>query len=597
MIDVTRPTAAEAKLAQRLQAVSDILLGGPPAPDQQPVGGAGAVLDRLVRATQSDPSPDRVWLLCTAVFGAYPSPDDVSAAIRYFQLASAVEAGLWLVARATTTSAALAEEGRRAIEAELRDRRAARRARAGRHPRASPYVARARWVAGRAAARVPSVRRAAHRGRVWLAVVRGRTAQARYEWRRHRDLFLGRPAAPAVSLGVGVGGWQVSELRVVTDRVVVDVNHSSRHDLHTGIQQVVRRTVPIWARDHQVLPVAWTDDHATWRSLSSAESHRVLNRGLEPPTDPSQVTSPVVIVPWRTVVVLAETPPEAACDRLAGLAQYSGNAVVAIGHDCVPVVSADLVPASEPQRFARYLTILKYARRIAGVSNSATEEFGGFSSAVAAQGLAGPTVIECTLPIDAVTLAGPTSDAPHQETPMVLCVGSLEPRKNHLALLYAAERLWREGLAFELLLIAGSGWGNDVPHMITRLRDAGRPITVLTMATDAEVVAAYRRARFTILASLHEGYGLPVAESLSQGTPVITSNYGSTKQIAAGGGALLVDPRDDDAILAGMRALLTDDHLLHTLRDQIQARPTRTWQQYATELWEHLVQPELPAVG
>jgi glycosyltransferase involved in cell wall biosynthesis len=84
-----------------------------------------------------------------------------------------------------------------------------------------------------------------------------------------------------------------------------------------------------------------------------------------------------------------------------------------------------------------------------------------------------------------------------------------------------------------------------------------------------------------------------VAESLAFGTPVITTSYGSTEEIASTGGSLLVDPRDDEAIVAAMRKLLLDDDLVQELRDQIKARPLRSWQQYATELWDCLVQPEI----
>jgi glycosyltransferase involved in cell wall biosynthesis len=377
-------------------------------------------------------------------------------------------------------------------------------------------------------------------------------------------------------------------LLVVTDRVVVDVDHSARYDLHTGIQQVVRRTLPLWERDHPIVPVAWTDDRAIWRTLAAQERHRVLRRGQASPAGPDAPQA--LVVPWRTVVVLPETPPYQASGRLAALAQYSGNQVVAVGYDCIPMVSADLVPASEPQRFARYLTVLKYARRVAGVSRSATTEFAGFAAALPAQGLPGPVVLECPLAVEA--LSSPVEPtAPPVQPPLVVCVASLEPRKNHLSLLYAAERLWREGLSFQLLLIAGSGWGDEVPARIRQLQEAGRLITSRRSATDGEVQAAYRAARFSVLPSLHEGYGLPVAESLAWGTPVITSNYGSTQEVAEGGGALLIDPRDDEALVDAMRRLLTDDVLLETLRVHARARPSRSWEDYAADLWEHLVGP------
>ena len=85
-------------------------------------------------------------------------------------------------------------------------------------------------------------------------------------------------------------------------------------------------------------------------------------------------------------------------------------------------------------------------------------------------------------------------------------------------------------------------------------------------ATGVELHNAYSRARFTVFPSLHEGFGLPVAESLEHGTPVITTNYGSTEEIGRDGGAILIDSNDDEELVAAMRRLLTDDELIEQLR-------------------------------
>ena len=77
--------------------------------------------------------------------------------------------------------------------------------------------------------------------------------------------------------------------------------------------------------------------------------------------------------------------------------------------------------------------------------------------------------------------------------------------------------------------------------------------------------AAYRLAHCVVFPSLNEGFGLPVAESLACGTPVVTSGFGSMREIARHGGAILVDPRDDHDIAAGLRLMLTDRELHETL--------------------------------
>ena len=67
------------------------------------------------------------------------------------------------------------------------------------------------------------------------------------------------------------------------------------------------------------------------------------------------------------------------------------------------------------------------------------------------------------------------------------------------------------------------------PDRIAALTQFGRPITVLRNVDQARLDQAYRSARFTVFPSRHEGYGLPVAESLEAGTPVITSDFGSLR--------------------------------------------------------------------
>jgi glycosyltransferase involved in cell wall biosynthesis len=401
-------------------------------------------------------------------------------------------------------------------------------------------------------------------------------------------------------------GELAAPIDVVARSVVVDVDHSAKYDLHTGIQRVSRSLLPIWTAEHGVVPAAWTAQSGALRHLFPAELTRVIEwNGIagDPDTEfgrpASELAATRLIVPWRSVLVLAEVPPTAACDRLAAIGSYSGNRLVVVAHDAIPIVSADMVPSEDTGKFVRFLTAMKFASRVAGVSASAASEIAGFAAALATQGLTGPAVVEVPLGAprsEQIAPAGPVADptaADVSSAPTVLVVGSHEPRKNHLAVLHAAELLWREGLRFSLAFIGGSGWGDEFPRRARELQAIGRSIRVRRAVTDQELNDAYSAARFSVFPSLHEGFGLPVVESLGHGTPVITSDFGSTAQSAAAGGTLLVDPRDDAALTAAMRTLLTDDDALARLREQIARRPERTWQDYADELWERLVQPEL----
>ena len=435
--------------------------------------------------------------------------------------------------------------------------------------------------------------------RLWLALVvmTGSFPEASDVHRLRRSLRAGtRSEAMAVLLSSAVrpasaDGFGGSAIRIVADRPVVDVDFCARHGHNSGIQRVVRETLARWAADtdKSFELVAWTNRGSAMRELRPDEEGRVLEwtsakRAQASPD--SYDDGAVLVVPFNTDVILPEVAREHICSRLAALAQFSGNRVSAVGYDTIPIVSAQDVPYSEANRFAKYLWAVKHMDRVLSISRSAGEEFAGFADALAAQGLVGPKISAVPLPIDTV---GASFTAQNDTTalPLVLSVGTQEPRKNQVSLLYAAEQLWREGYAFELMFIGGADavLARDFDLLVERLKAAGRTLTVHRHATDELLQAAYARARFSAFISLHEGFGLPVGESLAYGTPVLTSDYGSIEEIARDGGCYSVDPRDDEAVLAGLRRMLDDDTLIETLLVELGARVPRTWEDYADELW------------
>ncbi|WP_051640138.1 glycosyltransferase family 1 protein [Cellulomonas sp. URHE0023] len=381
------------------------------------------------------------------------------------------------------------------------------------------------------------------------------------------------------------------EIEVVHQGVVVDVDFTARNDTHTGIHRVVREVLPRWSTVHPITAAAWTDSYTALRTLDPTERGRVFHHGRAVEARSSTVAPQRLVVPWQSTIVLPDVPNAAASDRLGTIGSMSGNDLSLIGYDMIPVTSAETRPFADALGFAQYLTVVKHARNIAAISRSATTEFSGFASSLAAQGLPEPTVREVVLTED----APPHHEAVVRRTgrPRVVCVGSREPHKNQRTVLHGAERLWREGLDFELELIGGDGWSVDgLERAIARAQSLGFPVLDTGRVDDDYLWEALRSAEFTVFVSLHEGYGLPVADSLACGTPVITSNFGSQQEIAEGGGCLTVDPRSDASVTDGMRRLLTDAALLQQLRAEAVARPARTWDQYADELWHALVPAE-----
>jgi glycosyltransferase involved in cell wall biosynthesis len=151
--------------------------------------------------------------------------------------------------------------------------------------------------------------------------------------------------------------------------------------------------------------------------------------------------------------------------------------------------------------------------------------------------------------------------------------------------------LWREGLDFELRILGHLGnERSPLVGLVPELQMLGRPLVQETGVSDLRIASSLLEARCLVFPSLHEGFGLPVAEALSHGVPVITSDFGSTRELADGNGGLLVDPEDVSAICDALRALLVDDELHARLVAEARARPARSWVDYAHDLWEALVE-------
>lgn len=140
--------------------------------------------------------------------------------------------------------------------------------------------------------------------------------------------------------------------------------------------------------------------------------------------------------------------------------------------------------------------------------------------------------------------------------------GTLERRKN-VARLIRAHAL--SGSTRCLTLIGAFGHGKDEILRERYRHPHPEWIRLLPWADRESLIGVMIGARAVVFPSLAEGFGLPIAEAMALGVPVLTSAGHATEEVAGGAG-LLVAPEDTGAMAEALRALDCDDELVETLR-------------------------------
>ncbi|WP_211257397.1 glycosyltransferase family 4 protein [Muricoccus aerilatus] len=149
--------------------------------------------------------------------------------------------------------------------------------------------------------------------------------------------------------------------------------------------------------------------------------------------------------------------------------------------------------------------------------------------------------------------------------------GAIEPKKNVGRLI---EAFLASGSDKQLILVGKQAWKSDQElkflfdehiNMSFSVEENGRRVTrrrvvLLDYVPFRLLVSLIRGARAVLFPSLYEGFGLPVLEAMSLGTPVLTSNTSSMPEVV-GDAAVRVDPYDVRAMTEGIRALDADEEL------------------------------------
>jgi glycosyltransferase involved in cell wall biosynthesis len=379
----------------------------------------------------------------------------------------------------------------------------------------------------------------------------------------------------------------------------IDLTHTSHTRARTGIQKVCLTLLKELGQDGRLRPLVHDRYAGQWRDPDREETNCLRDAGDEvPPGRRSSRWS------WRQQLrgrlarfVSRRKNPDGVtglfCPEIIDSARISslledtwtGSLTkVALFHDAIAVTHPEWCPARTVEHFPNYLVALSRFDHVICISESSRQDLLQFwqskgitpaPNSVVSLGLAGKPAVE-----------SPERESPGPgKEPVILMVGTLEARKNHLALLQACGELWAQGLRFELKLagMLNRETGTKAAQLVESLRKEGRPVQWLGPVSDDELASLYKSADIFTYPSLYEGFGLPVLEALAHGLPVLTTNGGALGELSGGGGCRTCDG-SVEGIRMELRALVEDPDLRSRLALEARQRQIRSMRQCAEEI-------------
>ncbi len=371
------------------------------------------------------------------------------------------------------------------------------------------------------------------------------------------------------------------------------VEHTVRCDINSGIQRVVRGLArALLEMGARLIPVVWNADAGRLQG-ADAQGIAHLARWNGPDVGAwSPWREPTLPGTWLLIPELTSFLSAADCAALDACVSALRLRRAQVFFDAIPCKYPDLHGPQASAAHAAYMERMNRNDLVLAISEFAQEDLTRF---LERQGMRAPGLFERML---ACPLAGEfmqggrcmETRACEEGVVRILCVATIEPRKNHLALLAAFESVLASVQGRVELVLAGSGSTSaglaaHIEERVARLPQ----VRWIRSPDDVALRGLYEESDFTVCASYEEGFGLPILESLWHARPCVCASFGAMAEVARGGGCLLVDVRDVDALAAAITRLATDAELRQRLANEAVARPIREWRHYALDVASRMV--------
>ncbi|MGR5220938.1 glycosyltransferase [Vibrio parahaemolyticus] len=239
-------------------------------------------------------------------------------------------------------------------------------------------------------------------------------------------------------------------------------------------------------------------------------------------------------------------------------------------YDLVPVILPKFSHIDTVRNFTAYLgAVYNYSDFVFFDSRSAESDFLNVKEKISNTRSISTKVAKLGSDVS-VTVRNEVSENKLLQQKYILFVGTVEPRKNQKLMLDVFEKLITVHDDVSLIFIGREGWDNE--ELISRIKNHPLMNTKIYWpkdVTDAELVEYYQNAYINVYLSAYEGFGLPIAESLSHGSLTITSKNSSMYEVGKNFADYL-DYNTSNELFDILSLYLGNESLYHSKKDFIQ---------------------------
>jgi len=384
-------------------------------------------------------------------------------------------------------------------------------------------------------------------------------------------------------------------------RLLIDVSNIANHDLRTGIERVTRNLCEIFLH---APPAGYRVELI--RSLGGewhyARAYAAERLGLDPILGEDEVITPrrgdvYLSLEWSPPV-LAATYERFQAMRALGVKLYFTV------FDALPMQFPHHFPDFVEGTYEDWLSrVLGLADGLCCISAAVADDIrtcayqlpeplrpqgelpqlghfhlgADFTARAASQGLR---------PEDHATLEKLAGDAP-----VLLMVGTLEPRKGHAQVITAMEHLWQQGSQARLVIVGKLGWKmDDMAKRLNEHPEQGKRLFWVEGASDDMLSELYRTSTALVAASEGEGFGLPLIEAAQRGIKIIARDIPVFREVA-GKNASYFASTDGEGLAEELKVWFTANEANQT--PSVETMPWLSWEQSAAQLLA-LVLPQRP---